>query len=1158
LTHFLSLENVFGDAPVFLDKDGDGYPDALNLSIVIPPSLRDPHVWAGLLNVTARLAFRVLGLDSPILRKGRSPQPGTHHLVLDLPGKGKTPLQSPVPPARLSRTGLRTAHLGGSSPQSMMTLLNALALQDPQGMAKPLAPTWKRLEIAETPPKRLAVLDARNRCLAVHALPREPRSAPGPRKRRSRKQAPPFDLLNLVGDKGLFETDPGNPRALRPRVSIRLAEKGLSPETGLALSEILASMALHATEIVLPWVYVGAPPGRHIILEIREENTEEPEVTFLRRARDRAGVLRLRGSPRPLAKAMKHWFDRAMTDGGPGSETMAAFRDRVEAFRDLAAGRGYWGQWARFLVMQTGKRLASVPPAPASTKPKIAAACRALSLPEPPLSPRPQTLYRTARWKGEVREVLQLVRSVPRGQGPLWGEILVSKPLPRRKALQSRLEKTLREQGYEPHVHVLNAYKPGLSWLLEDVLPRLETCGALSRVEISYRPFRPSKKALEMRSRWLQEIYPGPALLTRRLKLDVERVRITERPGLQAVYRVQAWGPNPRSVLDRSFSPPWTRRPFLGSSAARGLVHPTTACVRLWQPERVILDKTVPTDREAFWQIFQNRWLPMLEEAMEKRLVRESSQDQPAFWQEIGIQVEMEETDTRLHFMEERISPMEALHEDLYFVLLEAYAAFSRRRKLPSSLQLGRILPVLKIRSGKGFPKASLKARPLVWTQAPPGRKGLSLAKPPLTALRFDNRFWRLAFDLKPWRRPSHRDAFLTLARSWGFEVEKAGGRGVVLSLKAPPEKAAKGKRKPKPHSGATAPRKNRLFKAREVEAWLKRLNRFPALHVWEVCRSSQGRPLYAMETASPHRLSIPKLRLLKPTLFFNARHHANEVSSTNAALSMAWFMAATRGGRAWLKEVNAVWIPLENPDGVATFEHLLPTGRHQKLHAARYNALGVEFYGDYFEPEPRFGEARAKPRVWRRWLPEIMVDHHGVPDHEWEQPFSGYAPFRFREFWIPRTFVYLYVPFVDKPDHPLHGTAHRLARTLRRAMAQEKDIVRMNRKRAALYRTYAFKPEPRVFPPSKGEALLILPPMPRNFKTNFAVRYPEVTRCELVVEVPDEGARASSLETCVRAHLTVQEALIRHVSHRPKGGISGDFDPKTGTLRLQWVPGGK
>ena len=256
------------------------------------------------------------------------------------------------------------------------------------------------------------------------------------------------------------------------------------------------------------------------------------------------------------------------------------------------------------------------------------------------------------------------------------------------------------------------------------------------------------------------------------------------------------------------------------------------------------------------------------------------------------------------------------------------------------------------------------------------------------------------------------------------------------------------------------------------------------------------------------------------------------------------------------LKHVNVAWIPLENPDGVATLEELLPYGRDHKLHAARYNALGVETYGEYFEEEPRFPEALAKTRLWRRWLPEVMVDHHGVPSHEWDQPFSGYAPFRFREFWIPRNFVYACIPFVNEPGHAHHKTAKGLSTLLGKAMSGVPEIVQQNHELASRYRRYARGPEPETFPDSKGEPMLVVPPLGRTYSTNFAVRYPEVTRSEIILEVPDEGASGRHLELCVLAHLKTEEVLL-HAFRRTKGRIQQTaLDPKTGLLHLSWVPG--
>jgi len=297
-------------------------------------------------------------------------------------------------------------------------------------------------------------------------------------------------------------------------------------------------------------------------------------------------------------------------------------------------------------------------------------------------------------------------------------------------------------------------------------------------------------------------------------------------------------------------------------------------------------------------------------------------------------------------------------------------------------------------------------------------------------------------------------------------------------------------------------------------------------------------------------------MRLLKPTFLFNGRHHANEISSTNATLFMAWFLGTTPLGQDLLKQVNVAWIPLENPDGVATLEELLPYGRDHKLHAARYNALGVETYGEYFDDEPRFPEALAKRSLWHRWLPEVMVDHHGVPSHEWDQPFSGYAPFRFREFWIPRNFVYACMPFVNERGHAHHKTAKGLATLLRKAMSRAPAIVQQNHELASRYRRYARGPEPGTFPDSKGEPMLVVPPLGRTYRTNFAVRYPEVTRSEIILEVPDEVVSGRHLELCVQVHLKVEETLLR-AFRRTKGYTDSALDSKTGLLRLQWVPGG-
>jgi len=346
-------------------------------------------------------------------------------------------------------------------------------------------------------------------------------------------------------------------------------------------------------------------------------------------------------------------------------------------------------------------------------------------------------------------------------------------------------------------------------------------------------------------------------------------------------------------------------------------------------------------------------------------------------------------------------------------------------------------------------------------------------------------------------------------------------------------------------------------LKAAEVAGWVRRLGRLPDVCGWRAGSTWQGRPVWALEAASGgagKTVSLPRLRLLKPTLLMNARHHANEISSTNAALALVWELAATEWGRVALQRVNVAVVPLENADGVATLEALLPGAADHKLHAARYNALGVEWYGDYFSDAPRFPEARVKPRLWRRWLPRIVLDAHGVPSHEWDQPFSGYAPGRFRAYWIPRAFIYAVIPFLDRPDHPGHAGAHELARVMARALAGEPEIKALDRELGSRYRRYARNLAPGTFPLAASKTLMVLPPEERIGGLNFAVRRFPVTVSEIITEVTDEVVSGRLLALCARGHLTVAKALIDCLGRRGPGRLDRAH-PKSGGLVLEWRP---
>jgi len=920
-----------------------------------------------------------------------------------------------------------------------------------------------------------------------------------------------IDLLNLAGDNGIYGVGADNPRSRVLKAGLLLKTPFITEKLGLALGEMVAMMALGATEITFPVVSCESRLHHPIIFEIHE-NTSGPDA--IERMPEWAGepsVIRIQGNSRTLPKVLRKWTGWVFVDSGPESETIDRFRKRV-----AACGR----------PLQTGQVCRS-----GGVKERIA-------------------------WTGEIDVVKDLAWSIPRGAGSIQGMILLSKPEQTRLSVQMDMEMVLRSLGYDPEIVVLNAYKPGLSWLMEGVLPELTCHSDIARLDIFYQPFIGWEGALELRSRWLQELFPAAELISARLGIDTDHIHFFETPEQPDVYRIQARSSSNEIVMDEGFSPRWFRMMYLEGRLELGYVHPTTGGIRIWQNDRVLLDRSVPTDRERFWETFQNKWLPALFESMRNRRRCQPGRQALAFWDAIRFHVWIEETDVALGIGDERICPMDALHEDIYFVLLAAFAEFRNQAGLSDAMHLGRILPKTFSCYTGDSPAARMTATPLDWPEylgdeaVVPGPDmkiiGLQLVK---KKIRVDMTF---SSDSES---DEKLNVWAEVLRKRGLDVNVFPGMlGVWMN---PPDRKS-----PEGQAESPQPRRLKMLQAdqmllySDVKKWVKKWQDVPHLSVWQAADSFQNRSVWAVEAVlagGGQWVSIPRLRLLKPTLFCNARHHANEISSTTACLIAAGELAVTSAGQDCLRYVNVVFVPMENPDGVCTLEELL-IGTGRKIHAARYNAMGAEYYSDYFRDPPRFPEAAAKTRLWKRWLPEIMIDHHGVPIREWDQPFSGYAPTGFAEYWIPRTFVYTHIPFSNSPGHPLHETAQSLATLMREVLTAEPDIVASNQEIARRYDRYARGPQPDVFPPTSSDPLLVYPLSERGQHTNFAVRYPDITRSDIIVEVPDEVASGDMLERCVRAHRKIQEAAILFLQ-RSRGYAYMERNPDTGTYRLLWQP---
>jgi hypothetical protein len=138
--------------------------------------------------------------------------------------------------------------------------------------------------------------------------------------------------------------------------------------------------------------------------------------------------------------------------------------------------------------------------------------------------------------------------------------------------------------------------------------------------------------------------------------------------------------------------------------------------------------------------------------------------------------------------------------------------------------------------------------------------------------------------------------------------------------------------------------------------------------------------------------ISQAKLNALKPTLFLSGRQHANEVSSTSHMLRLGELLATDTSYTRLLDDVNVVLHPITNPDGAQlAYEMQLETPDFM-LHAGYLGALGVDVTAGSNSPDPVYPEigcGRSSPATW---LPDIFMNLHGYPSHEWVQYFAGYS----------------------------------------------------------------------------------------------------------------------------------------------------------------------
>jgi hypothetical protein len=250
-----------------------------------------------------------------------------------------------------------------------------------------------------------------------------------------------------------------------------------------------------------------------------------------------------------------------------------------------------------------------------------------------------------------------------------------------------------------------------------------------------------------------------------------------------------------------------------------------------------------------------------------------------------------------------------------------------------------------------------------------------------------------------------------------------------------------------------------------EAYGILAKMSSFKEATVYKVGESYLGKDVWAMDLMPPiaaSHWSQAKQTTMKPTIVYSARQHANEVSSTSHILKLAELIVTDSAYRSILKRVNIVLHPVENPDGAQMAFDLAKLTPTHMLHAGRYSALGQDVGNG--AASGLLPESLVRGKIWREWLPDIYLNPHGYPSHEWVEQFSGYVPPQFRIYWSSRGW-YTTIGGVRDPRYPEMAQA---TDALRDAIAREinsnNDVHNMDVTTQARYRRWGYGFGPFVY----------------------------------------------------------------------------------------------
>lgn len=614
-------------------------------------------------------------------------------------------------------------------------------------------------------------------------------------------------------------------------------------------------------------------------------------------------------------------------------------------------------------------------------------------------------------------------------------------------------------------IKVRSAFKTGLYWILEEVLPSVE--GRFQKVKIVCKD-GVSVDGLEQHNRWIMELYPVDEMIEMQYGIPKEHVQFELSSTQQHVYRVFV-----DDQLMAELNPLISEVDYVDGQKK---AYPTTAGYRLFNKTEQVQENIIFSDRERFYKYYVKELLPRMVKKL-KIDTNNINQGQlfPLF-DRIEIDFTSSGIEEEIGVQQEANSSFEALYEDLYFNTLDYFHELGRQLVNQPYKAPGGVIPYIHIEQDLYKPiKSDIKV--YQWNDKP--------MTEPVTK--------RILFNQK--------GQFETVEMSIGDELKVTEARTFLK------------------------------HNMKNLVSLVERFKQYSEVKLNYGDISYKGTVIPFFEVTEPitsEYYSGLKKSDEKHTIVFEAGHHPNEVSSTPAILELMEDIICHHP--EILKKMNVIIIPLANPDGYEIMECLTKEHPKWKHHAARFNAVGLEFAHVKFR-KSLFGEANVLPLILKKWAPDIVIDDHGIPAREWVQPFAGYAcpPIFPVSYTLPSAKIYGIGRYADDDTKEIQAKNLELVAERVNRMFEGSTFAQENKYWRDRYYKYGTKWDPDKYPIEEMGNINFYRSMEvtPTYSSVSILRYPQWVALDIISEVADEIVYGEELLSCMTAHQLFNQAIL-------------------------------